>query len=57
MNSLSNLVDNCSLWVSLKIIDLEMLDLLTNPAFTANLGSRISTDLKWSRKVMYNRQM
>lgn len=57
VNSLSNLVNNCSLWVSLKIIHLEMLDLLTNPAFTANLGSQISTDMKWSRKVMYYRQM
>lgn len=57
MNSLSNLVDNCCLWVSLKIIDLEMLHLLTNPAFAANLGSQISIDMKWSRKVMYNRQM
>lgn len=39
MNSLSILVDNCSVWVSLKIIDLEMLNVLANSALTANLGS------------------
>lgn len=39
MNSLSSLVDNYSVRVSLKIIDLEMLNVLTNSALTANLGS------------------
>lgn len=39
MNSLSNLVDNGYMWVSIIIIDLEMLYVLPNSPLTTNLGS------------------